>query len=135
MEETHAVKSPPSKRNRKILFDEGLAEVGHVLRQEEDMYQLDNIADERELEFTVNTGSSDESDDLEWELETGDVSTENDVLTDYVDRSRKDLGPPSPTNRFRTKPRSPYNRRRKLHENISTPLPQRLRSAPANGSK
>jgi hypothetical protein len=27
MEETHAVKSPPSKRNRKILFDEGLAEV------------------------------------------------------------------------------------------------------------
>jgi hypothetical protein len=70
MEETHAVKSPPSKRNRKILFDEGLAEVGnspkvaklhrscHVLRQEEDMYQLDNIADERELEFTVNTGSS-----------------------------------------------------------------------------
>ncbi|XP_068909659.1 odorant receptor Or1-like [Tenebrio molitor] len=48
------------------------------------MYQLDNIADERELEFTVNTGSSDESDDLEWELETGDVSTENDVLTDYV---------------------------------------------------
>jgi hypothetical protein len=56
--------------------------IGHVLRQEEDMYRLDNIADERELEFTVNTGSSDESDDLEWELETGDVSTENDVLTD-----------------------------------------------------
>jgi hypothetical protein len=97
MEETHAVKSPPRKRNRKILFDEGLAEVGnnpkvaklhrsfmigHVLRQEEDMYQLDNIADEMELDFTVNTGSSDESDDLEWELETGDVSTENDVLTD-----------------------------------------------------
>jgi hypothetical protein len=27
MEETHAVKSPPRKRNRKILFDEGLAEV------------------------------------------------------------------------------------------------------------
>jgi hypothetical protein len=51
------------------------------------MYQLDNIADERELEFTVNTGSSDESDDLEWELETGDVSTENDVLTDYVSNS------------------------------------------------
>ncbi|KAH0812985.1 hypothetical protein GEV33_009806 [Tenebrio molitor] len=67
MEETHAVKSPPRKRNRKILFDEGLAEV-----------------DEMELEFTVNTGSSDESDDLEWELETGDVSTENDVLTDYA---------------------------------------------------
>ncbi|KAH0812020.1 hypothetical protein GEV33_010769 [Tenebrio molitor] len=42
-------------------------------------------------------------------------------------RSRKDLGPPSPTNRFRTKPQSPYNRRRKLHENIPTPLPQRLR--------
>jgi hypothetical protein len=39
--------------------------IGHVLRQEEDMYQLDNIADEMELEFTVNTGSSDESDDLE----------------------------------------------------------------------
>jgi transposase len=44
----------------KILFDEDLAEVtaqkwqnciGHVLRQEEDMYQLDNIADEIELEF------------------------------------------------------------------------------------
>jgi hypothetical protein len=31
--------------------------IGHVLRQEEDMYQLDNTADERELEFTVNTGS------------------------------------------------------------------------------
>jgi hypothetical protein len=45
------------------------------------------IADEMELEFTVNTGSSDESDDLEWELETGDVSTENDVLTDYVGNS------------------------------------------------
>jgi hypothetical protein len=59
--------------------------IGHVLRQEEDMYQLDNIADE--MEFTVNTGSSDESDDLEWELETGDVSTENDVLTDYVGNS------------------------------------------------
>jgi hypothetical protein len=44
------------------------------------------IADEMELEFTVNTGSSDESDDLEWELETGDVSTENDILTDYVGR-------------------------------------------------
>jgi hypothetical protein len=29
MEETHAVKSPPRKRNRKILFDEGLAEVGN----------------------------------------------------------------------------------------------------------
>ncbi|KAH0814427.1 hypothetical protein GEV33_008364 [Tenebrio molitor] len=42
------------------------------------------------------------------------------------DRSRKDLGPPSPTNRFRTKPQSLYNRRRKLHENIPTPLPQRL---------
>ncbi|KAH0818636.1 hypothetical protein GEV33_004155 [Tenebrio molitor] len=81
MEETHAVKSPPRKRNRKVLFAEGLAE---ILRQEEDMYQLDNIADEMELEFTVNTGSSDESDDLEWELETGDVSTENDVLTYYV---------------------------------------------------
>jgi hypothetical protein len=58
--------------------------IGHVLRQEKDMYQLDNIADEMEMEFTVNTGSSDESDDLEWELETGDVSTEKDVLTDYV---------------------------------------------------
>jgi hypothetical protein len=58
--------------------------IGHVLRQEKDMYQLDNIADEMEKEFTVNTGSSDESDDLEWELETGDVSTEKDVLTDYV---------------------------------------------------
>jgi hypothetical protein len=32
------------------------------------MYQLDNIAGEMELEFTVNTGSSDESDDLEWEI-------------------------------------------------------------------
>jgi hypothetical protein len=52
--------------------------IGHVLRRKEDMYQLDNISDE----FIVNTGSSDESDDLEWELETGDVSTENDVLTD-----------------------------------------------------
>jgi hypothetical protein len=51
------------------------------------MYQLDNIAGEMELEFTVNTGSSDESDDLEWELETGDVSTENHVLTDYVGNS------------------------------------------------
>jgi hypothetical protein len=29
MEETHAVTSPPRKRNRKILFDEGLAEVGN----------------------------------------------------------------------------------------------------------
>jgi hypothetical protein len=27
--------------------------IGHVLRQEENMYQLDNIADEMELEFTV----------------------------------------------------------------------------------
>jgi hypothetical protein len=61
--------------------------IGHVLSQEEDMYQLDNIADEMELEFTVNTGSSDESDNLEWELETGDGSTENDVLTDYVGNS------------------------------------------------
>jgi hypothetical protein len=61
--------------------------IGHVLRQEEDMYQLDNITDEMELEFTVNTGSSGESDDLEWELETGDVSTANDVLTDYVGNS------------------------------------------------
>jgi hypothetical protein len=34
------------------------------------MYQLDNIAGEMELEFTVNTGSSNEPDDLEWELET-----------------------------------------------------------------
>jgi hypothetical protein len=51
------------------------------------MYQLDNIAGEMELEFSVNTGSSDESDELEWELETGDVSTENDVLTDYVSNS------------------------------------------------
>jgi hypothetical protein len=57
--------------------------IGHVLRRKEDMYQLDNISDE----FIVNTGSSDESDDLEWELETGDVSTENDVLTDYVGNS------------------------------------------------
>jgi hypothetical protein len=61
--------------------------IGHVLRQEEDMYQLDTIADEMKLEFTVHTDSSDESDDLEWELETGDVSTENDVLTDYVGNS------------------------------------------------
>jgi hypothetical protein len=54
------------------------------------MYQLDNIADEMELELTVNAGSSDESDHLEWELETGDVSTENyvlTVLTDYVGNS------------------------------------------------
>jgi hypothetical protein len=43
------------------------------------MYQLDNIADEMELEFTVNTGSSDESDNLEWELETGDVSFQVNV--------------------------------------------------------
>jgi hypothetical protein len=73
MEETHAVKSPPRKRNRKILFDERLAEVGNSPK-----------VTKLELEFTVNTGSSDESDDLEWELETGDVSTENDILTDYV---------------------------------------------------
>jgi hypothetical protein len=51
------------------------------------MYQLDNIADERELEFTVNTGSSDESEDLEWELETGDVSTE----TSQVSLTKNDL--------------------------------------------
>ncbi|KAJ3628373.1 hypothetical protein MTP99_015682 [Tenebrio molitor] len=31
MEETHAVKSPPRKRNRKILFDEGLAELCGIL--------------------------------------------------------------------------------------------------------
>ncbi|KAH0817218.1 hypothetical protein GEV33_005573 [Tenebrio molitor] len=49
------------------------------------------------------------------------------LLRYLADRSRKDLGPPSPTNRFRTKPQSLYNRRRKLHENIPTPLPQRLR--------
>jgi hypothetical protein len=29
IEETHAMKSPPRKRNRKILFDERLAEVGN----------------------------------------------------------------------------------------------------------
>jgi hypothetical protein len=33
MEETHAMKSPPRKRNRKILFDEGLAEVGNSPKQ------------------------------------------------------------------------------------------------------
>jgi hypothetical protein len=44
------------------------------------------------------------------------------VRVAFLDRSRKDLGPPSPTNRFRTKPQSLYNRRRKLHENIPTPL-------------
>ncbi|KAH0810032.1 hypothetical protein GEV33_012759 [Tenebrio molitor] len=67
MEETHAVKSPPRKRNRKILFDEGLAEVG-------------------EMEWNSPSTQARVTNQmiLSGELETGDVSTENDVLTDYV---------------------------------------------------
>ncbi|RZB40801.1 hypothetical protein BDFB_013344, partial [Asbolus verrucosus] len=69
----------------KTLFNEDLGQItvqnwqnciSHVLRQE-NMYGLDNAIEEMELAFVVNTDSSDES-DVEWDIETEDVTEVDD---------------------------------------------------------
>jgi hypothetical protein len=51
------------------------------------MYQLDNIAGEMEWNSPSTQARVTNQMILSGELETGDVSTENDVLTDYVGNS------------------------------------------------